>query len=131
MSYEPTTWVAGDTVTAAKMNKMEQGIADGASGGGVLCVGATVDTVDEDTEVTTLDKTWQEIWNATSSGVCLLRVENELEGAVQVRCGLANMIGYTDAGGIDGYGVGFDVDGFGTVFTCDSPNEYPSYTREK
>ena len=29
MSYTPTTWVNGDTITAAKLNKMEQGIADG------------------------------------------------------------------------------------------------------
>lgn len=31
MAYEPTQWKAGDTVTSAKLNKMEQGIA--ASGG--------------------------------------------------------------------------------------------------
>lgn len=30
MSYTPTTWVTGDTITATKLNKMEQGIA-GAS----------------------------------------------------------------------------------------------------
>lgn len=29
MSYEPTNWQAGDTVTSAKLNKMEQGIANG------------------------------------------------------------------------------------------------------
>ena len=33
MSYTPTTWVTGDTVTATKLNKMEQGIAN--AGGGV------------------------------------------------------------------------------------------------
>ena len=27
MSYTPTNWTAGDTVTSAKLNKMEQGIA--------------------------------------------------------------------------------------------------------
>lgn len=27
MSYEPTNWKAGDTVTSAKLNKIEQGIA--------------------------------------------------------------------------------------------------------
>ena len=31
MSYEPTTWKAGDTVTSAKLNKMEQGIANSGS----------------------------------------------------------------------------------------------------
>lgn len=31
MSYTPTTWTTGDTITATKLNKMEQGIAN--SGG--------------------------------------------------------------------------------------------------
>ena len=31
MSYEPTNWKAGDTVTSAKLNKMEQGIANSGS----------------------------------------------------------------------------------------------------
>lgn len=29
MSYNPTNWQAGDTVTSAKLNKIEQGIANG------------------------------------------------------------------------------------------------------
>ena len=32
MSYTPTTWATGDTITAAALNKMEQGIA--SAGGG-------------------------------------------------------------------------------------------------
>ena len=55
MSYEPTTWKSGDIVTSTKLNKMEQGIANG----GVLIVGATVV---ESSLV--LDKTWQEIADA-------------------------------------------------------------------
>ena len=54
MSYEPTTWKSGDTVTSAKLNKMEQGIAN-AGGGGALVVTATEGT---------LNKTWQEIHDA-------------------------------------------------------------------
>lgn len=50
MNYEPTQWKAGDTVTSAKLNKMEQGIANG---GGIQII-----HVDEND---TLDKTWQEI----------------------------------------------------------------------
>lgn len=51
MSYEPTNWKSGDTVTSAKLNKMEQGIANA----GVLVV--------HDVEGT-LDHTWQEIHDA-------------------------------------------------------------------
>ena len=31
MAYTPTTWVTGDTVTATKMNKLEQGVANAGS----------------------------------------------------------------------------------------------------
>lgn len=58
MSYEPTTWKSGDTVTSAKLNKMEQGIAN-AGGGGLVVT---------DTEGT-LNKTWQEIHDAALTGV--------------------------------------------------------------
>ena len=54
MAYTPTTWQTGDTITAAGLNKMEQGIANA----GVLAV------TDNNR---TLDKTWQEIHDATFS----------------------------------------------------------------
>ena len=34
MSYTPTVWTAGDVVTAEKLNKLEQGVADSGGGGG-------------------------------------------------------------------------------------------------
>lgn len=43
MSYSKQTWATGDTVTAAKLNHMEDGIAEaggGSSGGGVFVVTA-------------------------------------------------------------------------------------------
>ena len=52
MSYEPTQWKDGDLVTSAKLNKLEQGVANG---GGIMVVHANEDMV--------LDKTWQEIYN--------------------------------------------------------------------
>lgn len=33
MSYTPTTWTTGDTITATAMNKIENGIADAGGGG--------------------------------------------------------------------------------------------------
>lgn len=38
MSYTPTVWSTGDTITPAALNKLEQGVAEGGSGGGYLCV---------------------------------------------------------------------------------------------
>lgn len=48
MSYTPINWQTGDQITAAKLNAMDQGIANA----GVLTVHSTNNT---------LDKTWQEI----------------------------------------------------------------------
>lgn len=38
MSYTPTTWTTGDTITASAMNKIEQGIAEGGSGYDLIIV---------------------------------------------------------------------------------------------
>lgn len=35
MAYTPTNWVTGDTITATKLNKLEQGVAN-AGGGGLI-----------------------------------------------------------------------------------------------
>ena len=55
MSYTKHTWTNGETVTAAKMNNIEAGIEEAASGGGVLVVTDTNGA---------LDKTWQEIYDS-------------------------------------------------------------------
>lgn len=62
MSYEPTNWKTGDVVTSAKLNKLENGVAQ--SGGDIdwfvinILPGETL----------TIDKTWQEIKDAYASG---------------------------------------------------------------
>lgn len=85
MSYTPTVWANGDTITATKLNKIENGIADaGGGGGGVLVVTDTNGT---------LDATWQEIHDAGFSVVnydndtfgILYNVSDDGEGAYSVR----------------------------------------------
>ena len=56
MSYTPTTWKDGDLVTSAKLNKLENGVA-AASGPSILIANMDMDAG-------SLDKTWQEIYNA-------------------------------------------------------------------
>lgn len=63
MSYEPTVWKSGDVVTSAKLNKLEQGVAGGGSGGDNFRV---TFTYNEDTWV--CDKTLQEICEAEETG---------------------------------------------------------------
>ena len=55
MAYTPNTWAAGDTITAQKLNNMEQGISD--AGGGALYVKISVDgeTVTADTPITDIN----------------------------------------------------------------------------
>lgn len=55
MSYTKNTWKSGDTVTSAKLNNIEDGIA---SSGAFIVHG----TFSDDT--ITLDKTWKEIYDA-------------------------------------------------------------------
>ena len=62
MAYTPTTWTTGDTVTATKMNKIENGIANA---GGVLVCNTNWDG---DVEEYVLDKTAQEIYDAILGG---------------------------------------------------------------
>lgn len=58
MSYTPTTWTTGDTITASALNKIEQGIADGGGGGATIITDSSG----------TLDKTFAEIYNLVNSG---------------------------------------------------------------
>ena len=58
MSYSPTTWSTGDTITASAMNKIENGIAN--AGGGVS--GLCTDTSG------TLDKSYNEIMAMITAG---------------------------------------------------------------
>ena len=56
MSYIKQTWANGDVVTASKLNHIEDGIASA----GVFAVEATADET-----TVTLNKTWQEIHDAS------------------------------------------------------------------
>lgn len=68
MSYEPTTWKDGDLVTSAKLNKLEQGVANGGSNEMVLL---HVTDNGDGTSTYTLDKTWQEIWDNNYTVACV------------------------------------------------------------
>lgn len=65
MAYEPTQWKAGDTVTSAKLNKMEQGIA---ASGGIRIVHLTMN----DDQAMQLDITPNELMNAFENGEAVI-----------------------------------------------------------
>ena len=60
MSYTPTTWQTGDTITATAMNKIENGIANAGS--------ALVVQTSWGNNALTCDHTVQEIYDALTSG---------------------------------------------------------------
>lgn len=74
MSYTPTQWKDGDLVTSAKLNKMEQGIANGS--GGSLIVHANEQTG-------TLDKTWKEIYDAMQEQYVCIVMNHEANNFIQ------------------------------------------------
>lgn len=64
MAYEKQEWKCGDTLTADKLNHMEQGIEDASqSGGGSEIVNATMATDENNCFVITLDKTASELYD--------------------------------------------------------------------
>lgn len=63
MSYTPTQWNTGDTITASALNKIENGIANAGGGGGAMIVTSSLVN-----GVTIMDKTVQEIYDALMSG---------------------------------------------------------------
>lgn len=68
MSYEKTTWETGDTITAEKLNKLENGVAEAGESGGVL-VTFTVTMQDMYTVGSVVaDKTYLQVIEAINKG---------------------------------------------------------------
>ena len=111
MTYEPTQWKAGDTVTSAKLNKLEQGVASNNVVEGVM-----------ENNIITLNKTWQQIWDNNYTNIII--INNSLKTFSSIT-GLQNREGKTPQ-----YILIADAPGSETsvVFTCNSPDAYPSYT---
>ena len=109
MSYMPTEWKSGDTVTSAKLNKIEQGIA---AGSGILIAHAIIENGGNPPA---LDKTWQEIhdadacyivWHDEESSYCQLVIETYIDDGL--------------------YKVDvFDFTGDPYIYATDSPSNYP------
>lgn len=115
MSYTPTTWATGDTITAEKLNHLEGGVeaADGADI--FLITGGNTHSP--------LEQTWQEIFNAVKAGKkCYFSSGNLTESGWEKFYALSSISGDTEYG----YYVTYvDADG-SAKFTCSSPDDYPT-----
>ena len=76
--YEPTNWKTGDVVTSAKLNKLEQGVANSG-----VVVHITI-TQEGNTITYTLDKTYRQIKDALESGVLPIILEDGGNGLYRV-----------------------------------------------
>ena len=120
MSYTKQTWNTGDTITADKLNHMEDGIA----AGGLMVISSTYD---EQTELITLGKTWQEIFDALKAGVLCIVQSWDVGSSNSAYVGLA----CSAVGAINQYIVNVIVSGGSTtvtalVYTTNTADGYPS-----
>lgn len=87
MSYEKQTWSTGETITANKLNHIEDGIADGGSGGGsdVFIVHVIADYSESEEEPSVIvEEPVDDIFNALSNNkevVAFVR-DKDAEGIV-------------------------------------------------
>lgn len=84
MAYTPTQWSPGDSITSAKLNKIENGIAD--NNGGIFWVTGTVSEGSSSggaesgfsspsVPLVTLNKTMREIIEAGESKIVVLKIQ--------------------------------------------------------
>ena len=98
MSYTPTTWTTGDTITASAMNKIENGIAN-ADGGGVDV----------------------QIWYVDSNTG--FHAEGDFASALEkASSGLPLVAYFYNAGNVDGDLVFYYPVALGTIYQASSPN---------
>lgn len=77
MSYSPNTWSTGDTITAAKLNNLEEG----AQKTEVFVVHVTVTPGPYEEGNATMDRTVSEISTAMTAGIPVMAISNLGSGA--------------------------------------------------
>ena len=110
MAYTPKTWECGDTITAEDLNHFEQGLANAGDGSAPLEVGVEWTTDEHNNGFGTLDKTWQEIFDAYPNAYLMDEGNKYIIGTV--------------GGGSGQYGIESE----GERFLTDDPNGYPRTT---
>lgn len=73
MSYNKNTWETGDTVTAAKLNNMENGITANDK----FFITSVI--YDEDGGVYEIQNTWQELYDAMEAGKIIYCIKHNIE----------------------------------------------------
>ena len=100
MAYTPTTWVAGDTVNATKLNKLEQGVANAGGGSGFdALITYSVDSPSYSSTFTLSQGSYEDVVAKVASGepvnlaITQFIVSGSsygISGALPLRCWCAN-----------------------------------------
>jgi hypothetical protein len=112
MAYEKNTWARGDIVTSAKLNHMEDGIANA---GRTLVIGG-FRTDDNGSFVGTSDKTWQEIHDALVAGKECISIIQDGDSVYRVVLDSARY-----SAGTSEYIISGEINA-----ECNSPDGYPT-----
>lgn len=121
MPYTKNTWAAGDVITSAKLNNMENGIESAAPS--VIYITMHYD---ETILLNVLNKTYSEIKNYFDNGCLIFVRETELN----LNSGIFYIVSAgegTDQGGTYYYVNLKGLGGYETPkeYTCDTVNDYP------
>ena len=119
MSYEPTNWKTGDVVTSAKLNKLENAVANG-----YLVVHKTSTETDEGVTLT-LDRTFKDIYDTLEDGrIAVIMSTEELGDTSYLNVNFISRVEISAEQAIYNVYV-FDSD---AVFGCSTIDGFPSYT---
>lgn len=118
MGYIPTEWQTGDIITAAKLNKAEEGIAAASD------FRFTASITYDDQDVGTLDKTFEEIETAFNAGkICVVK---ETDGSTQNLYLVQGLMSNADS---DQYQVYIFLGSNDITLYAASKADYPSTTQ--
>ncbi len=121
MSYEKTTWQNGDTITAEKLNKIENGIAANSF--------SVIPTTINNENKMVLTKTWQELYDEfNGDNIMIIYGENHFDNGVIVDnkfITYISAVGYQDATLADGDKFWQIICGETHQFKASGPNDYP------
>ena len=87
MSYTPTEWKSGDTITSAKLNKIEEGISNS---------NITIQITWDESSVGHLNRTWAELNTAIEKGLIWLLEDYHPNDSVHKEIWLLTTVDTTD-----------------------------------
>ena len=122
MSYSEYTWQTGETITAEKLNNMENGITQ-IAGNLPVCITTHYDNA---TSSNIMDKTYQELYDLVSNGIFVYVIMGDLSSGGFCRQCPILYIGPNNQGGFNvviGYATGNQM--FYKTYFASNENEYP------